>query len=193
VTDAELRGALTELAYYEGRVAWPYLDGARPPNVTIGVGCLIPSAAAMGELPLVCRDGGRSATVVEKTALFAKLLGMPGGLRSSAYRFDLQLTEEDVDALGIGRLRWFLSNLPEVFTGFVEYPAPVQQALLDLAWNCGLGSRPTGLRSWRLLRAACDRRDWLAASRECTTTSSRPARNTWRVACFRRAAARPES
>jgi len=188
MTDDELRGVLNELALYEGRVAWPYLDSAKPPNVTIGVGCLVPSAAALADLPLVRRAGGQPAMRDEKMLLFARLLGMSGGLRASKYRFDLQLTEAGVDALGVARLRRFLADLPIVFDGFAQYPMPAQEALLDLAWNCGLGAQPPGLRSWRLLRAACARRDWLAASRECTTTSSRPARNAWRVACFRAAA-----
>lgn len=183
MTDAELKDVLGELAFYDGRVAWPYLDKAKPPNVTIGVGCLLASAEALRELPLR-HPSGALATDGDKTALFCRLLGMPGGLPAKRYFFGQKLREDDLDVLGFARLRGFLCGLSEVFPGYDEFPSPVRKALLDLAWNCGLGDRPPGLRTWAHLRAACARRDWAAAAGECTTTSSREARNAWRVACF---------
>lgn len=183
MTDAELRDVLKELAFYEGRIAWPYLDSAKPPNVTVGVGYLIPSAEAMCDLPLM-RSSGTLATRDEKMTLFCDLLAMPGGLPAKRYFRGLRLDESDIDALGLARLRWFLRYLPYVFPGYESFPPTAREALLDLAWNCGLGNRPPGLRTWTHLRAACARRDWLAAASECTTTSSREARNAWRVACF---------
>jgi len=195
LTDDELRPNLVELEQYEGRVHWPYLDTAKPANVTIGVGCLISSADALVALPLHNGVSGLPAADDDKHAEFFRVRSMLGGLPSVRYKGPLVLLDADIDALAFQRMRAMLVGLPAVFPGFDDYPVPIQRCLLDLAWNNGLGSEAhglhpaTGLRAWDHLRSACSRRDWPTGARECTVANPdnnrlREARNAWRAGCF---------
>lgn len=188
MTDDELRPALTELETHEGRVPWLYLDNAREPNVTVGVGCLVANLDDACALPFQC--DGRLATRAEISAAWLRVRSMPGGLRANAYRYNVQLTSEAIDALAFTRMRSMLAGLPAVFPGFEVFPVGVRLALLDLAWNCGLGDYP-GLRGWHGLRAALERvpPDYATAAKECTTANpqkiaAREARNAWRAKAF---------
>ena len=191
MTDDELRPVLDELEAYEGRVPWMYLDTAG--NVTVGAGCLLASVDAACALPFVGMDG-TPATADMIAAEFCRLKSMPAGLRAGAYQGKVRLVDTDIDALAFSRLRTVVSDIPAVFPGFDGFPLGVRPALLDLAWNCGLGEAP-GLRGWAKLRAACNSvpPDWATAARECTTanpnnSATREARNAWRARMFVEAA-----
>lgn len=183
MTDDELRPNLAELAQWENRVGWLYLDTKG--NPTIGVGCLIASVDAYARLPLVKADG-TPATGAEKAADFLRVRSMPAGLSAERYRGGLTLPEVGVDALGFECLRETIAGLKRWFPGFDGYPLPARQGLLDLGWNCGVGAKYPGLGAWVHLKTACNLvpPDFGAAAGECTTTSSREARNAWRVQRF---------
>ena len=188
MTDDELRPVLSELETYEGRVPWLYLDSAREPNVTVGVGCLMAKLDEACALPFQC--DGRLATRAEITNAWLRVRSMPGGLLAKAYRWNVVLPNDAIDALAFARMRRMLADLPTVFPAFEAFPVGVRQALLDLAWNCGLGESP-GLRGWHGLRAALDQvpPDYATAARECTTANpnhshTREARNAWRAKAF---------
>ena len=185
MTDDELRPVLSELEMYEGRVPWLYLDNATPANVTVGVGCLMAKLGDACALPFQC--DGRPATQNEITQAWLRVRSMPGGLRANAYRSNVQLLDADIDALAFARMRSMLAGLSVLFPDYPGFPLGVRRALLDLAWNCGLGAAP-GLRGWTHLLAACnsDPPDWAEAARQCTTSNpnnsaSREARNAWRA------------
>ena len=188
MTDKELRANLCELETYEGRVPHMYLDSADHPNVTVGIGCLLTSVDVACALPFQCN--GRSATREEILEDWMRVSAMPGRLRASAYRGNLTLRDQDIDALAFSRMRAMLRDLPAVFPGFDGFPCGVRQALLDLGWNMGLGAAP-GLRGWAKLREACNKvpPDWARAAQECTTknplnSKSREVRNAWRAQMF---------
>jgi hypothetical protein len=118
-------------------------------------------------------------------------------MKANAYKGSLRLAPDDIDAEGYRRLRAFLEGLPDVFPGFVGFPEGVQQALLDLAWNCGLAA-PKGLAGWTHLRAACNSvpPDWQTAAAQCRTANpnnslDREHRNDWRSQMFLNAVATP--
>jgi len=191
MTDAALAKKLTSIAVWEGRVPWPYLDNADPPNVTIGIGCLVATVDEMRALPLRRYADSRLAAPEESGAEFCRLRSTRGGQRAAAYRGTLYLPEPDIDALALGRLRRIDAELPRVFPAYAELPEAAQTCLLDLAWNVGAHA----LELWRHLRMAllsCPVA-WGDAMENCTTANplhlaSRSARNAWRVACMQAAA-----
>jgi len=188
VTDDELRPNLTELQQWENRVGWLYLDTKG--NVTIGVGCLITSVDQAVALPLVNLVTMLQATDAEKVADFTRVRSMPKGLAYGRYRGGLVLTEDGIDRLGLERLRETIDGVRRWFPGFDGFPLPARQSLLDLGWNCGVGAKRPGLGAWVGLQRACNTipPDFTAAAGECSTTSSREARNAWRAARFLAAA-----
>lgn len=194
MTESELLQELKAIARWEGRVPWPYLDSARDPNVTIGIGCLVASVDDLRALPLRRYRDSQLAGPDEVGVEFCRVRAMRGGMRASAYRNGLYLAEADIDALAIERLRALIAGLPAVVPSYARLPAPAQACLLDLGWNCGLGKRP-GLLGWVHLRGALavDPPNWELAAANCTTTNpdnlaKRAARNAWRVACMQAAA-----
>ena len=188
--DVDLKAELDRLTPFEGRVPFMYLDNAENPNVTCGVGFLIASVDRACELPWHHLADGLPASDAEIAADFLRVASMRGGMRSDAYKGDLRLSSDDIDAEGFRLLRGFLAGLPNVFPGFSGFPDGVQQALLDLAWNCGLAA-PKGLAGWTHLRAACNSvpPDWPTAALQCRTANPnnsplREHRNDWRSSMF---------
>jgi len=190
MTDDELKAELDRLEPFEGRTGFMYLDNAEHPNVTCGVGFLLASVDDACRLPWHHLDDGLPATRDEIVADFLRVQGMRGGMRADAYKGGLRLSQPDIDTEGFRRLRVMLKGLPFVFPGFDGFPDGVQQALLDLAWNCGLAA-PHGLGGWTHLKAACNAAppDWQAAASQCRTANpdnnpNREHRNDWRSSCF---------
>jgi hypothetical protein len=191
VTDAELSAKLTSIACWEGRVPWPYLDSADPPNVTIGIGCLVASVDEMRDLGLLRLSDDQPATPAEAGAEFCRLRSTRGGHRPASYRGRLYLPETTIDSLALARLRRMDAELPRVFPAYEQLPDAARTCLLDLAWNVGVH----GLELWRHLRAALlsDPVAWGDAIENCSTanplhSAGRAARNAWRVACMQAAA-----
>lgn len=198
MTDDQLRQVLTDLETFEGRVPYIYNDNATPPNRTVGVGCLLKDAAAAGVLPFKNLTAGRSATSDEIASDFARVAAMPGGLLARRYQGlpSIQLGDDDITALAITKLRTeFLPGLLGLCPGFDNFPEPAQSALIDMAWNLGLGApatpthRATGLHGFPSLIAACNRADWATAATQSHVATSRDDRNAWRAAQFLKAGA----
>jgi hypothetical protein len=85
-----------------------------------------------------------------------------------------------------------------MFAGFDSYPLPAREALIDIAYNAGVGDeekivggkthKATGLHAFRHLRQAVESGDWLAAARASHRSSSRETRNKWTRELFEEAA-----
>ena len=183
LTDESLRRIVVDLERWEGRTNYLYQDGANPPNVTVGVGCLVRSPVAAVALPLLVAPTGRPATDTEKSAEFARVSAMPGGRHAHLYQAQapalvLYLQDEVVTALAVQRLRdIFLPGLRQLCSKFDAFPEPAQACLIDMAWNLGLA----GLRKFPLLLGACDALDWPAAAQQCHVSTSSFNRNAWRA------------
>lgn len=203
--DEDLKTLLTMLQTVggEGRTGYFYQDSAQPPNVTIGVGCLIASENEARDLPMVFSVSGQPADRASIGAEWRRVHAMPGGMLARTYKGALLLPEHEIDQLGFRKLRWFIQRLPDLFPAFQGFPVEVQQRLIDLAWNNGLGAsatptrKATGLRAWTNLLAACNQipPDWAHAAQHCTVANpenrpARAARNAWRQEGFKSAAAR---
>ena len=185
MNDDDLKAELDRLEPFEGRCPWMYLDNAEHPNVTTGVGFLLASVDDAARLPWHHLDDGLLATRDEIAADFMRVQGMRGGMLAAAYKGNLRLAPDDIDAEGIRRLRAMIAKLQEEFPGYDGFPAGVQASLLDLRWNVG------SLLGWHHLRAACNSvpPDWPTAATQCRTTNpsgnaQREHRNDWRSQAF---------
>jgi hypothetical protein len=184
ITEEALARIVAELERWESRTNYLYQDSADPPNVTIGVGCLVRSPVAAVELPFVAAPTGRPATDAEKSAEFARVSAMPGGRHAHYYQarppsLVLYLEDGEVTALAVSRLREvFLPGLRDTFQRFDAFPEPAQAALIDMAWNLGIA----GLCKFQLFLGACNALDWPSAAQQCHVSSSRYTRNAWRAA-----------
>ena len=196
LTDDQLKKILADLERFEGRTSYLYNDNAAPPNRTIGVGCLLRTADAACLLPFRNTTAGRPATKAEIAAEFARIAAMSGSLPASRYRAPagtdvIELSDDDVTGLGVSKLRdEFLPQLQSMCPGFADFPEPAQSALIDMAWNLGLGAaatathKATGLHGFPSLLAACNRGDWATAAQQSHVSTSRDERNAWRANQF---------
>jgi hypothetical protein len=114
-------------------------------------------------------------------------------------RPSIELPEEKIRELALGRLRKeFIPGIKKLFRRFDDFPAPAREAIIDIAYNAGLGKaeshahgRPhkaTGLHGFHWLRIAIEGGDWMAAARASHRSSSRPERNRWTRDLFEHAA-----
>ena len=187
---------VTELRRWEGVVPWMYLDIRG--YVTIGVGNLVPTVEAACGLPLWNHAAERRASTAEIVRSFVAVQAMRAGMAAENYRLSprLEMSAEDIDIMLRQRIGGeFLPGLAKLFPGFDGFPGPARSALMDMAFNLGLGREATadhaatGLRQFSRLRAAVAARDWARASGECRRSSSRTERNEWCRRKFLEAAA----
>jgi GH24 family phage-related lysozyme (muramidase) len=184
---------ISDLKNWEGVYAWLYLDVRAYP--TTGIGHLVATPSAMLPLPWKVQQEGkpatwRDATAVEKTNAWHRVSGMPKALRATAYASstNLRLMLEDIEGLCRARLEYeFLPRLPMILTGWAQYPLSAQRALVDMAYNLGMG----GLSRFVRMRAACAKWDWAQAAAESVRTSCRQARNDWTAALLKEAGDTP--
>ena len=122
-------------------------------EVTIGVGHAIPNA---GEATKLTWETGGAAADFERVA------AAPKGMPASAYAglTQCRMSGGDIEALVEADVRSFEAQLAATLPNWASYPAPVQEALFDMAFNLGLG----GLKKFRRMLAAIDAGDWDTAA-----------------------------
>lgn len=186
-----------DLQVWEGFVPFMYLDNAVPPRVTVGVGNMLPDIATAQTLPFVNTTTGQAATPDEVAAAYNKVTAMPGALSWKKYKQSpsIELDPTKSRDLALARLRnEFIPELRQAFPHFDVYPFPAQRALIDMAYNMGVG-RPArvshgvhhsakGLYKFDALRKAAEAGDWLAASQHCQRANKKnnphtARRNAW--------------
>jgi GH24 family phage-related lysozyme (muramidase) len=181
VDHAALKALLTE---FEGRVSHLYLDTATPPRATIGVGHMIPNAAAATKLPFVLRSGlgatpPIAATQAEILKEFAAVTSQEGGRVAGWYaQFCLLcLTDVAIDALlesDIVATELQLTSGLTAFRDFQNCPEPAQDGALDMAFNLGVHGLATKFPNFC---AAFERKDWATCAAECQRNGVSEARN----------------
>lgn len=162
-------------APFEGVVRHMYLDTAG--YVTVGVGFMLPTEAAVRQytwMPstVAALTDYRRVKVAEKGHRAAYYAPMCGAWMSDAVMraiFRLRVSELR-QAMS---LEWQLELLP----------APVQLALVDMAYNLGLGR----LSRYVQLSAAVRARDWQTAAAECHRRGIGDKRNAATQALFAKA------
>ncbi len=176
-----------EVAKFEGRTTWMYLDTKA--LVTCGVGNLIDPVSEAVKLSWLRLDD-TPATEEEIRADWWGIKGTPSlalrGARAARSVARLHLADESVDALVAAKRDEFWHHLLAYFPDANDWPADAQMGLLLHAWAVG----PHGYRRhWPRMSAALDSRDWLAVSDECVIPKARAERNDAHQRCFMNAAA----
>lgn len=149
---------------FEGRVHWMYRDVKG--LVTTGVGNLIDPVDRALVLPWIKRGEG-PATRSEVEAEWLRVKAMPAALHYQRYRGELTLDDEAINRLVRRALESNAMALSRSFDGWETWPADAQLGALSLAWAVG-----TSLAKWPQYAAACRRRDWMTAARECQIRSA---------------------
>ena len=160
---------------WEGRVPHMYLDTKG--LVTVGVGKMLPDAAAAQALPFVRRDNGAAATSDEIRRDYDTVRAQPKAMLAGSYRkfTQLDLPDAAIDALLKTTADKFIADVAARYSGWATLPAPAKRALIDMAYNLGVG----GLMEFVRLKAAVEARNWDVAAKECERRGISPTRNDW--------------
>jgi GH24 family phage-related lysozyme (muramidase) len=165
---------LAQLKTFEGCIPWMYRDSVG--KVTVGVGLMLPNAAAACALPFQAE--GNPATAHQIETEFARVNAMPLGKLPSFYRTagSLELPEAVMDAKLSAVMVGFERTLRAKLSGYDALPNGVKMALLDMAYNLG----PVGLLEGypRMIRAL-ETGAWATAAAECAREDINAARNAW--------------
>lgn len=173
---------MPDLARHEGSFPFLYLDTAG--LVTCGLGHMIPNLAWSLKIPWQPND---PATIAND---FNVVAAMPKGRLPVFYeeatvcRLPAGWAEQDAEQ----RLEnEYLPPLQALFSAgaFDSFPLPAQVALLDMAYNLGIG----GLKEYVHMLAACAGGDWNKAAAECHRNGISQERNDWCAAKFKAAVA----
>ena len=169
-----LEQSLKKLEEFEGSIPWMYLDTVG--KVTVGVGLMLPNAAAAERLPFVI--GGQPATADEIGAEFARVHAMAMGRPAQFYHHDggPTLEQATIDSLLQSVLLGFEGELRAGIAGYDGFPDSVKMALLDMAYNLG----PMGLiKGYPRLIKAVEAGNWAQAAAGCFRHGPGAARNQW--------------
>jgi GH24 family phage-related lysozyme (muramidase) len=172
---------LARLEKFEGRIRHMYVCTGG--EVTIGIGHAIQSSNDAAQLSWMMN--GRAAVADEIRADYAKVAAAPKGLAANGYASlsTVPMDDANIDALAAADVVRFSSDVAAALPNWDRYPACVQAALFDMAFNLGIG----GLQKFKNLIAACDRGDWEAAAKECHRQGIAESRNQETAALFRQA------
>ena len=172
---------VTRLEKFEGRV--PHMYRCTGGEVTIGIGHAILSADAATALTWVV--GGRAAAPDEIRADYARIAATPKGLVASSYASlsRCRMTDASITALAAADVDRFSAQVAAALPKWDSYPACVQAALFDMAFNLGVA----GLLKFHKLLAACDAADWATAAAECHRQGIGEPRNQETAGLFRQA------
>ena len=156
-------------------------------NVATGIDHRLPNADAAIALPWRHRGTGVVATPSEIRTAFEQIRDQGPGHKTIAYRFasDLVVAAGVAVHLAAARIeRDLLPGLRRLCRHFDRYPLPARRALVDMAYDLGLG----GLAKFRNLVRACERGDFATASEHCHRRATRGIRNAATRNLFREAA-----
>jgi lysozyme len=169
------------LETFEGRI--PHMYRCTGGEVTIGIGHAIQSADAAAKLTWTV--GGRAAGPDEIRADYARVAAAPKGQVASSYATlsKVRMANEAIDTLASADVSVFSKRIAAGVPNFATYPASVQAALFDMAFNLGVA----GLLKYRKMLAACDAADWNTAANECHRIGIAESRNLATAALFHQA------
>jgi GH24 family phage-related lysozyme (muramidase) len=149
----------------EGDSSHLYLDTKGFP--TVGVGFKLNNIQEAKNLGFMDPITKKFATKLEIVNEFESITRQKRGMLSSKYKFNLVLPREYRDKLLEEKIESFKKELKHKFISYDKYPVPVQNALLDMAFNLGT----TGLvTKFPKFKKAVESEDWGTAAKE----SNRP-------------------
>ena len=168
---------------YEGSVEYMYLDSRGFP--TCGVGQLINSAEAAQALNWTI--DGRDARADEIQHDWNHIVAMKDVeevMKRRAARYYrgasvCRMSADEIKRVCVARLDdEFIPGLRKLVDGFDDLPEGAQRALVDMAYNLGLG----GLHKFTHFLGAVRSSDWEAAAQQCHRATCRQDRNDWTAA-----------
>jgi GH24 family phage-related lysozyme (muramidase) len=166
--------SIMQLKEFEGCVSWMYRDTAG--KVTVGVGLMLPDAAAACALPFL--EEGSAAAAGQITREFTRVAALSPGKLPHFYREpgSPELAQEFMDAKLRSVLEEFEVALRAKLSGYDSMPDEVKIALLDMAYNLG----PTGLlKGYPHMLGAVETGLWAEAAADCSREGISEARNAW--------------
>jgi GH24 family phage-related lysozyme (muramidase) len=178
---------------HEGCIPWPYCDVKG--FVTIGVGHLLSHDGALLNFDMYHEPTQMPATDTEKRhawhACKAAYDKRKGALYYKSFT-DVRITRDTAMQLCGARLaNEFMPAVAKACPQVAFFPEDAIRALVDIAYNVGIGFA----KGFPSLIAACNKRDWTTAAKECTRADARRAptkedpeglgpRNRWTIARF---------
>ena len=177
-THDDLRALLIQ---NEGRVEHMYLDTVG--NVTVGVGHLLASVERAQLLPFNNRSTGAPWSSSEVSDEWNTIKAQKPAMVASYYRqfTSLDMESADIDNLLSSDIAEMEAGVSNNFAGYGDYPNSPQDALLDMAFNLGVG----GLAKYKRLHAAAEAKDWGTCATECHRKGIPDARNQRTAELFR--------
>jgi GH24 family phage-related lysozyme (muramidase) len=138
---------------------------------------MLPDAAAAAKLPFVRNSDGAAASAREITDEFTALKAKDAGKVASYYKAytTLHLTADSIQALLTEDLEKVVGGLESKFPDYAAYPAGVQAALIDMAFNLGLNGLMTKFPTFVGL---IKKKDFKGAARESRRGGISADRNT---------------
>jgi GH24 family phage-related lysozyme (muramidase) len=176
--------SLAQIKNFEGCVPWMYVDSAG--NVTVGVGLMLPNAAAACALAFQVAGADASADQIGDEFARVKALApdkLPGFYQSGS---SPQLPQDIIDAKLSAVLEGFEGNVRAGVPGYDALPDNAKIALLDMAYNLGPGKL---LREYPMMLHAVQAGNWTQAAAQCARGGISAARNAWTSQQFLSAAA----
>lgn len=148
----------------EGTIAHMYLDTVG--KVTVGVGNMLPNAAAAQLLGFLQRGDDTAATRDQINNEFAFILRQKMGRPAGSYEqyTKLYLPEDAIDRLLAARIVTFESGVRADFPQYESFPPAAKLALMDMVFN--LGNRGLVTKFPSLARAAKNQ-DWAECAAQC--------------------------
>ena len=169
---------------WEGKVPYMYLDTKS--LVTVGIGKMLPNAAAAQQLPFVRRSDGKAATADEIKTDFDNVKKQPGKMLAAKYKpfTTLDLPDDQIFALLKTVHDGFQDKLRADIKGYDKFPLPARRALTDMIYNLG----EAGLLEYHHMLASIAKADWTQAAKECHRNGPSDERNDWTKQMFEEAA-----
>jgi len=169
-----LAESLAQLKVFEACIPWMYRDTAG--NVTVGVGLMLPDAAAACALPFASPQG--PSTSQQIAAEYARVQALAPAKLPAFYKTPAspELPQQTIDTKLAATLEAFEATLCARLAGYDALPDGVKIALLDMAFNLG----PTGLlNGYPLMLHAIEAANWVQAAAECERHGIGAMRNAW--------------
>lgn len=166
---------------YEGRKSWMYRDTHPAGLVSSGVGNLLDPIALAMPLPWL-RPDNTAATQNEIRADWTRVKALPRAMLAERYRTPaaLHLAETTITQLVHQTMAIHLRAVAKTFPDIASYPAPVQTAILGMAWLAG----PYNFFKRPAFVAAARARDWKAAANTCKLKNATATRDDAHRALF---------
>jgi GH24 family phage-related lysozyme (muramidase) len=162
---------------FEAKVPWMYLDTRG--FVTVGVGCMLPDADSAARLMFQLPDGPASHDQI--VAEFNRVHAMARAMGTNYYKGTMWLPDAVIDSELIKRVMICDTGLRQRMSDFEDLPYLWKMALLDMAFNLGLGGLFGG---YPRFLAAVRARNGQAAAAQCHRNGPSLPRNSWTRTCF---------